>query len=116
MRPAPVARLALGGACLAVPTQLLAAIGGLDRDDRHTRTIVRVLGGRLLLQGALGMALGRRTRGLDVLVDLTHAATMLPVVAWWPAHRRSAGVSGLLAAGTALLDVPVDSPERVRVR
>jgi hypothetical protein len=105
MRPATVARLALGGACLAVPDRVLGLVGGPDQDDPATQLVTRVLGGRLLLQGGADLALGRRTRGIDVAVDLLHAASMVPVAAWWPAHRRSATASAAAAGGIALLDL-----------
>jgi len=106
MRSATAARATLGAACVAAPGPLLELIGGPDMDDPTTQVVVRVLGGRLLLQVAADLAWGRRTRRVDVLIDLTHAASMLPVAARWPHHRRSALVSAVSAAGTALLDLP----------
>jgi hypothetical protein len=105
VRVATLARLAVGGACLASPTQVLSAVGAVDRDDRHTRTIVRVLGARLVAQCASDLAFGARTRGFDAVVDLVHAASMVPVAARWPAHRRTALVSAGVAAATAALDL-----------
>ena len=105
MRAATVARLVLGGACLAAPGAVLGAVGAPDRGDRRVHVVTRVLGGRLLLQGALDGARGRSGRGLDVAVELTHAASMLPVAAIWPWHRRSASVSAALATGIAVLDL-----------
>jgi hypothetical protein len=114
MRVATVARIALGSACLAVPTQLLALVGGLDRDDTRTRAIVRVLGARLALQAGADLWLGPRTRKFDVGVDLVHAASMLPVAALWPAHRRTALVSAAIATGTATLDAAAGRSVRYR--
>ncbi|HEY3529306.1 MAG TPA: hypothetical protein VGK78_09155 [Nocardioides sp.] len=115
MRPATVARVLLGGACIAVPTQLLAVIGGLDRDDGHTRAIVRVLGARLVAQSVADLALGPRTRGFDAAVDLIHAASMVPVAAHWPAHRRTAVASAAIATGTAVLDAVGGRAHRPRL-
>jgi len=70
--------------------------------------IARVLGARLLLQAALDATSGvggRAVRDLDPAVELTHAASMVPVAAIWPRHRRSASVSAALATGIALLDL-----------
>ena len=105
MRAATAGRLLLGTACLADPSRLLGVVGGLDRDDARTRVIVRVLGGRLLVQGLADLAVGARTRVPDVVVDLTHAASMVEVARRWPDHRRSALVSAALASAIALLDL-----------
>lgn len=105
MRSASVVRLILGTTCLAAPRGVLTAIGGPDRTDHDTQLVTRMLGGRLVLQGVAGLALGRRTRVLDVLVDLTHAASMLPAAALWREHRRSALASAALATGIALVDL-----------
>ena len=105
MRSAVLARLVLGGVCLVAAGPLLEVVGGPDMDDPTTQMIVRVLGGRLLLQAAADLALGRRTRRVDVLVELTHAASMVPVAARWPAHRRTAIVSAAAATSIAALDL-----------
>lgn len=105
MRSATAARVLLGGACLAAPDRVLALVGGPDRADRRTRKVAQVLGARLVLQAGLDLAFGARTRGVDVAVELSHAASMLPVAVIWPAHRRSALVSAGLATGMALLDI-----------
>lgn len=105
MRPATAARLVLAGGCLTVPGRLLDAIGAPDRGAARTRVIVRVLGVRLLAQGVADLALGPRTRLPDVVIDATHAATMVAAAARWPDHRRSAMLSAALATGTAALDL-----------
>jgi hypothetical protein len=108
MRAATLARLVLGAACLAAPEALLGAVGAPDSRDRRVHGIARVLGARLLLQAALdGVPAvgGRAVRDLDPAVELTHAASMVPVAAIWPRHRRSASVSAALATGIALLDL-----------
>jgi hypothetical protein len=67
--------------------------------------IVRVLGGRLVVQAVAELAWGPRARVLNAGIDATHAASMI-VAAWrWPQHRRSALVSAAVAAGTATLDL-----------
>jgi hypothetical protein len=105
MRLATAARLLLGLPCVVVPGRVLSAVGGPDRDDPRVRRIAQALGVRLVLQAGLDFAWGRRTHGLDVVVELTHAASMLPAAVLWPAHRRSACVSAALATGIALLDL-----------
>jgi hypothetical protein len=105
MRAATVARLLLGTACVAAPGPVLDVIGGADRDDQRTRTVTRVLGGRLVLQAAADLGFGARTRRLDVAVDLSHAASMMPVAAIWPSHRRTALASAALATSIAVLDL-----------
>jgi hypothetical protein len=105
MRPAALARFALGGACLLDPSRVLAFIGGPDRDDARTQAVVRVLGGRLVLQGIAATVLGSRTRKPDIATDLAHALSMVVAAARWPDHRRSAVTSAGLATATAALDV-----------
>jgi hypothetical protein len=105
------ARLVLGILCVAMPHRVLAAIGGRDRDDPRAAVIARVLGARLLVQAGVDAALGPRTRRVDVTVELTHAASMLPAALLWPIHRRSALVSAACGGGVALLDLG-----RTRVR
>jgi hypothetical protein len=105
MRPATAVRLGVGGACVAVPGWALAAVGAPDRNDLGVRRIAQVLGVRLVLQAGLDVARGRGDRGLDLALELTHAATMLPASVIWPAHRRSACVSAAIATGIAVLDL-----------
>jgi hypothetical protein len=110
VRNAIVARLVLGTVCVAVPDRVLAAVGGPDQEDPRATRIVRALGARLLLQGGLDAALGPRTRRVDIVVELAHAASMLPVALIWPTHRRTALVSAACAAGISLLDVRTPGP------
>ncbi len=105
MRAAPGARLGLGVGCLTSPRGVLAAVGSPDRDDPATQVVTRLLGVRLVLQATADLVVGRRTRALDVVVELTHAASMLPVAAHWPSHRRTALVSAIVAGGIAALDL-----------
>jgi hypothetical protein len=105
MRSATAARLLLGVACLAAPDRVLGLVGGPDRAERRTRRVTQALGTRLVTQAGFNLALGRPTRGLDAAVELTHAASMVPVAVIWPAHRRSALVSAGMAGGIALLDL-----------
>jgi hypothetical protein len=105
VRPATLARLGIGSVCLGAPAGLLALIGGPDRDDPRTRDVVRVLGARMVGQAALDLAVGPRTRRVDLAVELLHAASMVPLALWSHTHRRSATVSALTASGIAVLDL-----------
>jgi hypothetical protein len=105
MRSATAVRVGVGGVCVVAPGRVLGAVRAPDRDDRLVRRMVRALGLRLVLQAGLDLAWDRRTRGLDIALELTHAASMLAAAVIWPAHRHSASVSAALAAGVAALDV-----------
>jgi hypothetical protein len=67
--------------------------------------VARVLGGRLLLQAGADLALGRRTRSADAVIEVSHALSMVPVAVRWPRHRRTAITSALVATVIAALDV-----------
>ena len=100
-----MARLLLGGACVTAPELLLETLGAPDHDDPRVQRIARVLGTRLVGQAAVDIVWGRRTRAVDVAVELAHAASMLAVSLHWPAHRRSASFSAAVATGIAALDL-----------
>jgi hypothetical protein len=104
LRTATAIRLGLGTACLADPGRVLGLIGGPDQGDAGTRLITRVLGGRFVAQGLADLAIGPRTRVPDVLVEVTHAASMVLAARHWPRHRRSALASAAVASTIALLD------------
>jgi hypothetical protein len=104
MRAASAARLVVGGCCILAPGRVLAAVGAPDRGDRRVQGIARALGVRLVVQGVLDLAWGRSTRRIDIAVELTHAATMVPAALIWPAHRRSASMSAAVATSIAVLD------------
>ena len=116
MRAATAARLGLGGACLAAPGELLGLLRSPDRDDRATQWVTRVLGARWVVQAAADLAWGRRTRRADVVVELTHAASMLPAAAVWPARRRTALLSAAVASCLAALDLRGARASRSRSR
>ena len=59
----------------------------------------------MLLQAGVAARCGGRSRWLGAAVELSHAASMVPVVVLRPAHRRSASVSAAAATGIALLDL-----------
>ena len=105
VRSATATRLALGGLCLAMPTTVLRLLGSSDRDDPVVLRTARVLGARLVVQAGLDLTLGPRTRRADIVVDLTHATSMVPVALLWPRHRRTALASAAMASTVALLDL-----------
>lgn len=108
-----MARLVVGTGCLVAPAGMDEVVGALDT---RTLTIVRVLGGRLVLQAGLDVALGARTRRLDLAVELVHAASMVSVAVTRPAYRRPALVSAAVASGIAVLDVMGDRGRRCESR
>jgi hypothetical protein len=110
MRTATAARIGVGALCVVAPGRVLGAVRASDRDDRRVRRSAQVLGVRLLLQAGVDVASGRPHRDLDIVVELTHAATMLPVAMLSPAHRRSATVSAAVATGIAVLDLTHRQP------
>lgn len=65
--------------------------------------IVRVLGARLLAQAAPeAIRPSRRLLRLGLVVDLTHAASMLAAARIWPRYRRAALASAASAAASAV--------------
>lgn len=75
------------------------------------RLVVRVLGGRYLVQSAGGYALNRRwVPALDAGIDLVHALSMTGLAVWAPRHRRLA----LLSATTAITFAATDLSHRVQ--
>ena len=102
---ASAVRLVLGGVWLTLPGPALRAVGAPDHDDPGVRAVTRLLGLRLVLQAGVAAHRGGRSRRWGAAVELTHAASMVPVVVLRPAHRRSASVSAVAATGIALLDL-----------
>lgn len=95
------ATTAMGAAFLIWPHALANRFsGGRSTPDN---AIVRVLGGRQLLQGAVQVAQPKPDVVLaGVAVDLIHAGSMLVLSVLWPAYRRSALSSAAIAAVSAL--------------
>lgn len=90
------------GAVLAVRSARVAAAAAGPGGQPAPGRLVAVLGLRSLAQGAVTAAVPRwsvLTGG--ALVDATHAASMLPVVAVSPKYRRAAAISAAVAALTA---------------
>jgi hypothetical protein len=67
----------------------------------------------MLLQAAAGLAVRRRwVRTADVVVEVTHATSMLGVAAVSRRHRRTALLAGALATVLALTDLRARRPGR----
>jgi hypothetical protein len=105
MSPANLARMTVGAACLADPRGLLRVVGGPDRDEVSVALVTRALGARLVAQGVVGVLVGAPLRRPGMLVELTHAVSMLGVAACWPRHRRTALVSAAAATSLVVLDL-----------
>ncbi|SHN84014.1 hypothetical protein SAMN05660350_03534 [Geodermatophilus obscurus] len=111
----------LSGAGAAAGLTLLAAPGRVvdalcPELPGSRRWAVPLLGARLVVQHATVLAVPtpRVVRGGSV-VDLLHAASMVPLARSAP-HRRAAVISGAVAAGYALLAPAVaPRPERRQV-
>jgi hypothetical protein len=58
-----------------------------------------------VLQAVTDVVRRGRSGRLGMVVELGHAASMAPVVALSPRHRRTAAVSAALATGLLLLDL-----------
>jgi hypothetical protein len=93
----------LGAAMLIKPT----VVAGLVSSGASTPSpvIVRVLGGRQLLQGVT--VLGRPgQRGLltgSSVVDVLHAGSMIAGARWWPRYRQPALASAAVAGTSAVI-------------
>jgi hypothetical protein len=90
---------ALGTATLLAPQTLGKAVGGAAPDP----AVVRLLGGRQLVQGAA--VLIRPTHLLvivGVAVDILHATSMVAAAVIWPGYRRAALTSAAAAASSAI--------------
>ena len=91
--------VASGVALLARPQRVVAAVS--PAFPSHLLWLVRVLGGRLLVQhGAVLAVPDRSLVRIGSAVDLLHAASMVPFVTS-PHYGRAARVSGALAGAYA---------------
>ena len=86
---------------LAAPGRVVDAL--CPELPRSRRWAVPLLGARLVVQhGAVLAVPGARTVRVGSVVDLLHAASMVPVARSVP-YRRAAVISGAVAAGYAVL-------------
>jgi hypothetical protein len=102
VRAAAAVPAAVGTVLLIRPRQV---VGRVAADGTEPwLAVVRVLGGRLVVQQVLVLVRPTLRRVLAwAAVDAVHALSMVPVAAVWPAHRRLAAVSGAVGAASALL-------------
>jgi hypothetical protein len=92
---------ALGSAQLALGALLVTRPGALA--GHAPLWLVRLLGGRGVLQGAMTLLEpGATTLALGACIDAAHALSMIPVVAGSSRYRRPAAVSGGVAAVMAV--------------
>ncbi len=101
VRAATSVPAAAGAVLLTRPRQVLRLVA--PGEPEPPLAVVRVLGGRLVVQHLLVALRPTRRRLLaGAVVDAAHAASMVPAAALWPAHRRQATASGALGAASAL--------------
>lgn len=101
---AGVVRMAGGAALLARPQFIAARVAG-ERGGPVPARLCRLLGGRLLVQGAAEVVRPcRSTATAGAAVDLSHALSMAPAAAVWPQYRRSAALSATIAVLSAIGD------------
>jgi hypothetical protein len=90
----------VGGSFLAVPDSIAAKAGGSG--TAPPALIVRVLGGRYLLQGAAEAIFPtRRVLAAACATDGLHAITMIAAALAWPRYRNAACASLALALTSA---------------
>ncbi len=107
-----LAQLGIGVALTVRPAQIAAAAAGAGQPA--PRWLVRILGVRSLVQGAVTSASPTwPVVAGGVLVDSAHAASMVPLIAASPRYRRAAAISAavaLLGAGAGALAARAEPP------
>lgn len=99
-------QLALGALLLIAPRAVTGALAG--EEMRPPVVVVRLLGGRLLVQGAvLARYPSDRVLSIAVMVDLLHGASMILAAGAMPEYRRSLLSSAALAAVSILVGLGV---------
>jgi hypothetical protein len=93
----------VGVATVVGATQVSTAAAGRGRPAPDPR-IAQVLGARQAIQGLLLVRdPSAAALGVGSAVDLSHALSMLPVIAASSRFRRPAAISAAMAAGSAVL-------------
>ena len=106
VRASALERCLTGTLLLGVPDAVTGVIAG--DQPRPPAWLVRVLGGRLLVQGVLEYIRPRRSVVLaGAAVDTAHAASMIAAAALLPAYRRTALASAAEATVSAALTASV---------
>ena len=116
-RAAAVGNLTWGGFLLLTGELLWQDLTGRPPSPAE-RGVVRVLGTRHVVQGLGQLAAPGALPRLWRFVDLSHAASMLPVVLLDPPRRRPAAVSAAVSLGSALVAAPAAryAGQRARAR
>jgi hypothetical protein len=99
-------QLALGALLLIVPRAVAGALAGEEKSPPVAA--VRLLGGRLLVQGAV-LASNPSDRVLKgaISIDVLHGASMILAAGAMPEYRRSLLSSAALAGGSVLVGLGV---------
>lgn len=112
----PVAQCLLGAALLSRPARIGSALSG-TRASAPPPWVVRLLGGRLLVQGAATLAQpGAATASVSAAVDATHAASMVFVAAVSHRYRRAALINVAIAGASAAASTKIATSELDRHR
>ena len=99
-------QLALGALLLIAPEAVTRVVS--KRDLRPPTVIVRLLGGRIIVQGAvLASCPTDAVLSIGIVVDLVHGASMILAARAMSEYRRSALSSAALAWGSALAGLSV---------
>ncbi|MGT2462601.1 hypothetical protein [Sinomonas atrocyanea] len=96
MRPLETVRAAYGVTELLAPGAVERLLLGHAPDER-ARRVIRVLGGRHLLQALVTARGGRTLHRLGGGVDVIHAVTMAALAGADPRRRRAAAVNAAIA-------------------
>ena len=94
-------RLAWAAALLAAPNKIIAFAGG--HSDPSVARVVRVLGVRHAVQGAVEVAWWPKWRRIGAAVDGAHALTGVALAAADPGWRRVALCDTAIATGLAAI-------------
>ncbi|HET7324110.1 MAG TPA: hypothetical protein VFJ06_07255 [Halococcus sp.] len=101
MRPAAVVRALYGALLLVAPEAVIRTVA--DDPSKRTATVGRILGVRHLLQAfTIGRSESRGWLLVGVLVDISHALSMVAIAALSPNYRRLAALDAIVASGWAL--------------
>jgi hypothetical protein len=112
----PAAQSALGVVLLGWPGPVGRALTG-RHETVPPRWVVRVLGGRLVAQGAVSLARPTATVALGSAgVDAAHAASMYALAAATRQYRRAALINAAAATATAAVSVGTAIATRGRRR
>lgn len=97
-RAVAITRLAWGGLLLAAPGTVIGLLGG--QDETASRRVLRILGARHGVQGAVELV-GQDIGVAGTVIDLLHAGSALGFAAVDRRWRRPALLDALIAGGFA---------------